>query len=183
MIQTDAAINPGNSGGPLLDSSGKLIGINTQIFSPSGGSHGIGFAISVKTLKKIVDQLIQFGKVLRPDLGIDAVGLGSDLLEFMGIPAEQGVMILALDKGGPAAKAGLKPANREKVIGFRRIPVGGDIIYQIDDQPVSTLRDILDHISDKKSGDIVTLHYFRGKNKMQAKVKLAIPASAAGESL
>jgi len=183
IIQTDAAINPGNSGGPLLDSSGKLIGINTQIFSPSGGSHGIGFAISVKTLKKIVDQLIQFGKVLRPDLGIDAVGLGVDLLEFLGAPAERGVMILALDKSGPAAKAGLKAANRERVIGFRRIPVGGDIIYQVDDVPVGTLRDILDHISDKKAGEVVTIHYIRGKNKLAAKVKLTIPAALAGESL
>ncbi len=183
IIQTDAAINPGNSGGPLLDSASKLIGINTQIFSPSGASHGIGFAISVKTLRRIVDQLIQFGKVLRPDLGIDAVGLGADLLEFMGAPIEQGVMILALDKGGPAAKAGLKGANRERVIGFRRIPVGGDIIFQVDETPVATLRDILDYISDKKAGESVTLHFYRGKTKQSAKVRLTVPADVAGESL
>jgi len=183
IIQTDAAINPGNSGGPLLDSSGKLIGINTQIFSPSGASHGIGFAISVKMLRRIVDQLIQFGKVLRPDLGIDGVGLGQDLLQFLGLPIEQGVMVLALDKGGPASKAGLRPANRERVIGFRRIPVGGDIIFQVDDAPVSTLRDILDHISDKKAGESITVHYYRGKAKHTTKARLMVPAGAAGESL
>ncbi len=175
IIQTDAAINPGNSGGPLLDSSGNLIGINTQIFSPSGGSHGIGFAISVKTVKRVVEQLIQFGQVLRPDLGIEAVGLGGDLLQFFGMPISQGVMILAFDRGSPVYRAGLKPATGERILGFRRIPVGGDVIFQVDNQEVGTLRDILDYISEKKIGDTVTLHYVRGKAKRQAKVKLSIP--------
>lgn len=183
IVQTDAAINPGNSGGPLLDSSGRLIGINTQIFSPTGGSHGIGFAISVKTLKKVVDQLVQFGRVLRPDFGIDGVGLGGDLLEYLGMPIRQGVMVLALARGGSAARAGLKPATRERVLGFRRIPVGGDIIHQIDDTPVATLRDIQDYLTDKKAGDVVTVHFIRGKVKQTAKVKLTVPSESRGESL
>ena len=93
VIQTDAAINPGNSGGPLLDSSGKLIGINAQIVSKSGGSEGIGFAINGKTVKKIVDQLIQFGRVTRPELGLYGVGLDQRVLAYLKIPRETGVMV------------------------------------------------------------------------------------------
>lgn len=183
IVQTDAAINPGNSGGPLIDSSGKLIGINTQIFSPSGGSHGVGFAISAKTLKKVVEQLVLFGRVLRPDLGIDGVGLGSDLLEYFGLPIHQGVMVLALARGGSAARAGLRPATKERVLGFRRIPIGGDIIFQIDETPVATLRDIQDYLTDKKAGETLTIHFMRGKSKQSVKVKLSVPSEGRGQSL
>lgn len=183
IIQTDAAINPGNSGGPLLDSSGRLIGINTQIFSPSGGSHGVGFAISVKTVKKIVDELIQFGRVQRPELGMEGVGLGADLLEFLGVPVSQGVMVLGLAEGSPAQRAGLRPATQQRIIGFRRIPLGGDIIYQIDGVAVSTSRDILDYLADKKAGDSVTIHYVRGKIKKSVNVKLDVPSRGRGRSV
>lgn len=172
IIQTDAAINPGNSGGPLLDSAGKLIGLNAQIVSRSGGSEGIGFAISVKTVKKIVDQLIQFGYVLRPEIGLEGVGLSNPLLQALGIPAKNGVMITGIFANGPAAKAGLKEADQELVYGFRRIPVGGDIIVKIDATPISSMRDILDSIFEKKVGDTVTVHYIRGKLRREAKLKL-----------
>jgi S1-C subfamily serine protease len=175
VIQTDAAINPGNSGGPLLDTGGRLIGINTQIISQSGGSEGIGFAISAKTVKKIANQLIQFGRVLRPTLGISGIGLPTNLLAGMGIPAEQGVMLTETYRGSPADRAGLKIADRELILGFRRLPFGGDVVYQIDNQLVSTLGEIIDYISEKKQGDSVTVHYYRGKNKKSVKVKLALP--------
>jgi len=183
VIQTDAAINPGNSGGPLLDSSGKLIGINAQIYSQSGGSEGIGFAISIKTLKKVVPELIQYGQVLRPWIGLEGVGLPEALLVNMGIPAQFGVMLVAVYRNGPAAAAGLKPATKELVFGFRAIPYGGDVVFQIDKAPVTTTRDIIDYIADKKSGDSVTLHYFRGKQKKTTTVKLAYPPNVRAKSL
>ena len=172
IIQTDAAINPGNSGGPLMDSSGKLIGINAQIVSRSGGSEGIGFAINVKTVRMIADQLIQFGRVLRPDLGIEGVGLSPSLFNALGIPTPRGVMVTEVYARSAAKSAGLKPANRELVYGFRRIPMGGDVIYQIDDSPISTMRDIFDYLSEKKVDDTVTVHFVRGKGKQTIQVKL-----------
>jgi S1-C subfamily serine protease len=183
VIQTDAAINPGNSGGPLLDSSGKLIGVNAQIYSQSGGSEGIGFAISVKTLKKIVPQLIQFGEVLRPWLGIDGVGLSSSLLANLNIPVSSGVMLIDTYEGSPAEKAGLVAATKQIMVGYRPVPYGGDVLYQIDKTPVSTLRDIIDYIADKKTGESVTIYYVRGKAKKTVTVKLALPPSSRGKSL
>ncbi|NDC23543.1 MAG: hypothetical protein EBZ49_05365, partial [Proteobacteria bacterium] len=149
VIQTDAAINPGNSGGPLLDSNGKLIGINAQIVSRSGGNEGIGFAINVKTVKKITDQLIQLGRVLRPELGIEGVGLSPALFNSLGIPTARGVMITEVFSQSAAKSAGLRAADRELVYGFRRIPIGGDVIYQIDDTPISSMRDIFDCLAEK----------------------------------
>jgi len=182
VIQTDAAINVGNSGGPLLDSAGKLIGINTQIVSASGGSHGVGFAISVKTLKPVAEQLIQFGRVLRPELGIEAVGFGEDLLRFLGIPIPQGVMIVDMDPGGLAAKYGFRAATGERRIGFRIIPIGGDILFQIDNTPISTGRDILDTLADKKPGDTMTVQFVRGREKRSVTIKLNVPKKYRGNA-
>jgi len=183
VIQTDAAINPGNSGGPLLDSAGKLIGINSQIFSQSGGSEGIGFAISVNTLKKVVPQLLQFGKVNRPWLGVEGIGLPGAILNQLNIPADFGVMLVGVYRGGPAQSAGLKPATKEIRFGFRALPVGGDVITQLDNTPVSTVRDIADYVSDKKKGDKIVVHYFRGKQKKTATLVLTYPPSSSGQSL
>ncbi len=183
VIQTDAAINPGNSGGPLLDSSGKMIGVNAQIFSNSGGSEGIGFAISVETVKKIIPQLIQFGQVLRPELGMNGVGLSESLLGALGIDVDHGVMVIELDPRGLAAQAGFRPADRELLLGFRRIPVGGDIITQVGSTAVTTMTDVLDAIADKKVGDTVPFHIIRGKVKKTVNVKLALPQTRKGKSL
>ena len=172
IIQTDAAINPGNSGGPLLDSAGKLIGINAQIVSRSGGSEGIGFAINVKTVKKITQQLIQFGRVLRPELGIDGVGLSAGLFQSLGIPTARGIMITEIFQGSPADAAGLKAADRELVYGFRRLPIGGDVIYQIDDIPIASMRDMLDYLAEKKINDTVVIRFVRGKTRRSISVKL-----------
>lgn len=172
IIQTDAAINPGNSGGPLMDSTGKVIGINAQIVSRSGGSEGIGFAINVKTVKKITEQLIQFGRVLRPDLGIEGVGLSPALFSSLGIPTPRGVMVTEVYRESAAKDVGLRPADRELVTGFRRIPIGGDVIFKIDEAPISTMRDIFDYLAEKKIGDSVVVHFVRGKSKQTVKVKL-----------
>jgi S1-C subfamily serine protease len=183
VIQTDAAINPGNSGGPLLDSSGKLIGINAQIYSQSGGSEGIGFAISIKTLKKVVPQLIEFGQVLRPWLGLEGVGLPPGILQNVGVPAPYGVMLVDIYDGGPADKAGLKRATKELVFGYRAIPLGGDVVFKMDNTPITSTRDMLDYIAEKKAGDSITVHYYRGTSKRTTTLKLTLPPDARAKSL
>lgn len=183
IIQTDAAINPGNSGGPLLDSAGKFIGMNTQIVSSSGGSDGIGFAISVETVRKVYEQLIQYGRVLRPDLGMVGVGLSAPLLQALGVKSENGVMVTDLERGGLAAGAGLKAADREVVLGFRRFPYGGDVITKVDAQDISTMRDLLDYIGDKKVGDTIVLQVIRGGKKRTVSLKLNLPSSLRSKSL
>ena len=174
VIQTDAAINPGNSGGPLLDSAGKLIGLNTQILSQSGGSHGIGFAISVKTIKRNVEQLIQYGKVSRPSLGIEGVAYTEELLHYLAVPLSQGVMIVNIIPGGNADRAGLRAAKNERQVGYYIVPSDGDIIFQIDNQAIATTQDLLDYLGDKKSGDTVTIHFARGKVKKSVTIKLSV---------
>ncbi len=183
IIQTDAAINPGNSGGPLLDSSGNLIGINTQIISPSGANSGVGFAISGQTVKRVVDQLIQYGQVLRPDLGMFGVGYSAGLLHTLGLPLDSGAMITELDPAGLASKAGLRAADREVVIGFRRFPFGGDIIFKIDDTPIQNWREVQDLVFDKKVGEKITVHFLRGKTKRSVTIILRLPDQVRGKSL
>lgn len=138
MIQTDAAINPGNSGGPLLDSAGRLIGVNTAIYSPSGVSAGIGFAIPVDEVNRLVPQLIRHGRVIRPGLGVN---LAPDhVAAELGLP---GVLILRVQPDSPAAKAGIRPARPAR---GGRIDLG-DVILAIDGQPVRSvdeLRTVLD---------------------------------------
>lgn len=183
IIQTDAAINPGNSGGPLLDSSGNLIGINTQIVSPSGANSGVGFAISGQVVKRVVDQLIQYGQVLRPDLGMFGVGYSSVLLRTLGLPLDSGAMITELDPTGLAAKAGLRAADREAVIGFRRFPFGGDIIFKIDDAPIQNWREVQDLVFDKKVGEKITVHFLRGNTKRSVTIILRLPDRVRSKSL
>lgn len=161
VIQTDAAINPGNSGGPLLDSAGRLIGINAQIVSKSGGSEGIGFAINGLTVKKTVDELIKWGRVIRPELGLYGVSLDERILNYLKIPRESGVMITEIVGGGAASAAGLRAATKELIVGFYRIPIDGDVIVQMGEKPVASLRDIRDIISEKKVGEKVTLSLYR----------------------
>lgn len=173
VIQMDASINPGNSGGPLLDSSGNVLGVNAQIVSPGGGgSVGVGFAISARTAARVVDSLIRFGRVQRPDLGVDGVGLSEGLLQAFKVPINYGVMITGLAPKGTAKRAGLRAADREVILGFRRIPFGGDVLYRVDDTPVATIRDLLDYIFEKKVGETIVLHYYRNDKKLEATVKL-----------
>jgi len=185
VIQTDAAINPGNSGGPLLDSAGRIIGINAQIFSQSGGSEGIGFAISIDTVARVTSQLIEYGRVLRPELGMYGVGLSPAILAGLNIPGSHGVMVTELDPRGLAAKAGLRAADRELVFYLRRIPVGGDLVTHIDSTAVASLRDILDYMVDKKEGQEITVRFLRNRVSKEVRIKLALakPRSRRGKSL
>jgi len=163
VIQTDAAINPGNSGGPLLDGIGRLIGVNTQIVSPSGAFAGIGFAVPVDTVNRIVPELIKYGKLIRPGLGVSLVP--DAMAKRWGI---KGLIIGKVTRGGPAERAGLKGA-RETRMG--RVELG-DIILAVAGQPVDTVDDLMDVMEDHKVGEKVTVEILRGKKREQVTVTL-----------
>jgi S1-C subfamily serine protease len=163
MIQTDAAINPGNSGGPLLDSAGRLIGVNTAIFSPSGAYAGIGFAIPADEVNRVVPQLIRHGKITRPGLGVqvapDQVGRELGLT---------GVLIVSVQPGGPAAEAGLRPTRRDDT---GRLQLG-DVIVAVNDAPVHTADDLLDALEKYPIGTPVQVAILRDSQKQTVTVVL-----------
>jgi S1-C subfamily serine protease len=167
VIQTDAAINPGNSGGPLLDSAGRLIGVTTQIASPSGASAGIGFAVPVDIVNRVVPQIIEHGQVIRPALGLR---LWDDTMaQRLNV---EGVIIRAIIQGGAAERAGLRGTtvnDNEQTIEW------GDIITAIDDQPVKSQNDLLGALEKHKVGDTVTVHYLRDGKPRTADVTLSAP--------
>lgn len=163
VIQTDAAINPGNSGGPLLDSRGRLIGMNTAIYSPSGASAGIGFAVPVDTIDRIVPQLIEHGKIVRPGLGIQFDP------EITRRAKVKGVLVLNVVPGSPAEEVGIRPTVREK--GTGRV-VLGDVIVGIDDEPVTSQNDMFKLLDRKEVGDKVKLKLQRGKDELEVTLTL-----------
>ncbi|KAJ1264149.1 hypothetical protein BS78_09G240700 [Paspalum vaginatum] len=163
VIQTDAAINPGNSGGPLLDSSGNLIGVNTAIYSPSGASSGVGFSIPVDTVGGIVDQLIKFGKVTRPILGIKFAPDQS--VEQLGL---SGVLVLDAPPNGPAGKAGLQATKRDP---YGRL-ILGDIITSVNGTKVTNGSDLYRILDQCKVGETVTVEVLRGDHKEKIPVVL-----------
>ena len=163
VIQTDAAINPGNSGGPLLDSSGRLIGVNTQIVSPSGAYAGIGFAVPVDTVNRIVPELIKHGKLIRPGLGVSLVPYS--IVKRWGI---KGLVIGKVARGGSADRAGLRGA-RETQAG--RIELG-DIVVAIDGKTIETIDDMMDVMEAHKVGDQVMLDILRASKRQQVSVTL-----------
>ena len=166
LIQTDAAINPGNSGGPLLDSAGRLIGINTAIFSPSGANAGIGFAVPVDTVNLVVPQLIRGGKYIRPALGIEVdEGLNQRLAQLSGI---EGVVILRVTPGSAAAAAGLKGATISRDGGI----VPGDSIVAVNGQPVDSVGKLLARLDDFQVGDTVKVSVLREGRKLEVPVSL-----------
>jgi S1-C subfamily serine protease len=164
VIQTDAAINPGNSGGPLLDSSARLIGVNTAIESPTGAFAGIGFAIPVDTVNQVVPELIRSGKVARPGLGVRLI----DPQTAGGLGVDKGVLVMEATPGGAAAQAGIRPTRRRP---DGRVQLG-DIIIAIDDQAVRTLADLLRILKDRRVGDQVTVTVERDGRPVELKVTL-----------
>ena len=163
VIQTDAAINPGNSGGPLLNSLGQLIGVNTAIYSPSGASAGIGFAIPVNTVKEVVPQLIAYGRILRPVIGVE---LASD--RWVRRYRIEGMPVVQVYPGLPAAEAGMTGAYR----GSQGEIVLGDIITHIEDMQVFNSDDYFAALEKFKPGDEVTVKTTRGDKTMTFKIKL-----------
>lgn len=176
-IQTDASINPGNSGGPLLDKFGRMIGINSQILSPSGGSVGVGFAIPVNIAKRIVPQLIQFGEVRRPKLGATLYSVEQLVERGIEMPVKEGLLIRTVSPGGSASGAGLRGLSQD---GAGEL-VLGDIITSIDGTKVNSLDELYRFLDKKQIGDTVQVEIYRGNKTQTIAVKLMpLPAAVQG---
>jgi S1-C subfamily serine protease len=171
LIQTDTAINPGNSGGPLLNSSGEVIGINTVIYSLSGGYEGIGFAIPINKAKEVAAELIATGRVARPWLGIEQISI-NELSGYLDLGVNNGLLIVQVIPGSPAYQAGLRGGNRSVIIGRYRLPVGGDIITAIDNDSISNDMDLDQALGKKKVGDTVKVKVYRDSNLLEIPVTL-----------
>jgi len=166
LIQTDAAINPGNSGGPLLDSAGRLIGINTAIFSPSGASAGIGFAVPVDTVNRVVPQLISAGRYIRPALGIEIdEGINRRLVSMLGT---EGVFVLRIAPGSAAEAAGLRGAQVAADGSFQ----AGDVIVGVEGRAVAGVGQLLARLDDFSVGDTVKLDVLRDGQRVELPVTL-----------
>ena len=167
VVQTDAAINPGNSGGPLLDSAGRLIGVNTQIASPSGASAGIGFAVPVDTVNEVVPQLIAHGRVIRPRLGISPAQEG--IVQRLGV---SGVLVMTVQEGTGAAKAGLRPTRRGADGNIEL----GDIIVNVAGKKVESYDYLVSVLEKQKIGDAVPVRILRDGKEQTVNVTLSDPA-------
>jgi S1-C subfamily serine protease len=164
VIQTDAAINPGNSGGPLLDSAGRVIGVNTAIYSPSGASSGIGFAIPVDEVNRVVPQLIKVGKVTRPGLGVQLAA--DQVARQLGV--DSGALIVQVVPDSPAAKADLQPTRRDRQGDIQL----GDVIVAVDGKPVEKANDLFTLLEGHQVGDKVTLGIRRDGKRQDVQVSL-----------
>ena len=171
-IQTDAAINRGNSGGPLINSHGEVIGINSAIYTPSGTTAGIGFAIPINTAKSIANDLITDGRVHRAFLGVETLPVGGWLGEALDLPIHEGLLVEVATPRGPAAVAGIRGGDRLVQAGMRRIHIGGDVIVAIDGQKVAGQLDVNVVLNRKRPGDTVNVTVYRGGKKMDIPVKL-----------
>jgi len=171
-IQTDASINRGNSGGPLINTHGEVIGINSAIYTPSGTTAGIGFAIPINTAKLIANDLMAEGRVRRAYLGVTTLAVGGWLAEALDLPVQDGLLVEQTAKGGPAAAAGIRGGDRVAEAGMRRIIIGGDVIVALDGQKVTNQYDVDVLLNRKRPGDTVTLTVYRGAKKVDVPVKL-----------
>jgi len=161
LIQTDAAINPGNSGGPLMDSNGRIIGVNSAIISPTGASVGIGFAIPINTAKRILQDLISKGHVVYPWIGASVYPLIPEFAKYLGLKVERGAVIAGTVRGGPSEKAGLKGGDRQVLVGNSLIMVGGDVIIEINGKKVNSSDDLIQMIKEHLPGDKVEFKILR----------------------
>jgi S1-C subfamily serine protease len=171
-IQTDAAINRGNSGGPLINSHGEVIGINSAIYTPTGTTAGIGFAIPINTAKSIANDLITDGRVHRAFLGVETLPVGGWLGEALDLPVQEGLLVEVATPRGPAAVAGIRGGDRLVQAGMRRIHIGGDVIVAIDGQKVAGQLDVNVVLNRKRPGDTVNVSVYRGGKKIDIPVKL-----------
>ena len=172
VIQTDAAINPGNSGGPLLDSEGRIIGINTAIISPTGASVGIGFATPINTAKRVLPDLIAKGHVSYPWLGVSIYPLIPEFAKALGLEIERGAVIAEVVPGGPAEEAGLKGGTKQVQIGNSLLEAGGDVITELDGEGVTSSDDLIRKLRDHKPGDGIVLKVLRDGKPLTVPVTL-----------
>jgi S1-C subfamily serine protease len=173
LIQTDAAINPGNSGGPLLDSQGKVIGVNTAIFSSSGTNSGVGFAIPVDIVRRVAPDLIAQGRYRHPWLGVSGGTITPEMIEAANLPVETGVLISTVEAGSPAAKAGLRGGSQQVLVSGVPMLTGGDIVIAIDNVEVKRFDDVVNYLASHTSvGDVVTLTVVRDGKEVEIGVTL-----------
>jgi S1-C subfamily serine protease len=171
-IQTDAAINRGNSGGPLLDARGRVIGINSQIRSSGGGSVGVGFAVSVDTVRRSIDRIRANGEVNYAYIGISSQQLYPQLADKLSVPVRDGAIVADVVKGGPADKAGIKGGNKEIRFQTSLVKTGGDVITKINGKPLTRQDDFSARITTYQPGDTVALEIYRGGQKRTVSVTL-----------
>ena len=172
VIQTDASINPGNSGGPLLDATGKVIGINSQILTGGGqGSVGIGFAIPINTAKNVIPQLKKSGRVERAFLGVTTAAVTRQVAEDLNLPRDRGALVQDVENGGPADDAGLRGGRTS--VGEDQLAAGGDLIVKVVGKDIARPDDVAAAIADNKAGDTVRIEFFRGDERRSVRVKLA----------
>ncbi|MCR5386205.1 MAG: trypsin-like peptidase domain-containing protein [Treponema sp.] len=176
MIQTDTAINPGNSGGPLLDTAGRMVGINTMIYSSSGNNAGVGFAVPASTAKRVVKDLLQYGSVQRGIIQADLIQLNNAIANYARLDINSGVLVSQTVANGNADSAGIKGGTQAVRYGARNprtIYLGGDIIIAIDGEKVATLADYFSLLESKRPGETVTVTVHRNKKDVKINVKLA----------
>lgn len=175
MIQTDASINPGNSGGPLLDSKGKMIGINTMIYTPSGGSVGIGFAAPVDTAKRVIPDLINYGHVKRGWIDFYPVQLEPNIVRYGKLSVSHGLLVSKVSENSNAAKAGIRGGDQNNPVQYGRsiIYFGGDVIINIDGTEIDSLADLFTSLEDNKPGETVIVKLLRGKREISTNVILS----------
>ena len=173
MIQTDASINPGNSGGPLINSRGEMIGINTMIYSPTGGSVGIGFAVSVDTAKRVVPDLIKHGSVRRGWIDVVMVQLFPELVRYAELPIESGLLVSRVIEGGNADRAGIVAGTEPVRYGRSTIYLGGDIIIEVDGMEIKTWTDLYNALEDNRPGEVVDVVVLRGRKEKSFQVELS----------
>ena len=174
MIQTDAAINPGNSGGPLLDTSGRMVGINTMIMSSSGSSSGVGFAVPSEIAVRVVNDLIKYGKVQRGVINASIVQLTSRIAQYAGLDISTGMLVSEVEDGSNADEAGLRGGTKGVYYGSRNniLYLGGDIITKIDGIDITSLAEYYSALESKKPGDVVSVVVRRNKKEVTLKITL-----------
>jgi S1-C subfamily serine protease len=176
LIQTDAAINPGNSGGPLLNNLGEVIGINTVIASRVGESAGVGFAVPVSTVNRVLPDLMEHGRVIRAWIGITRArslsSMSRRVRQYLELPVEEGVLVERVAQGSSADVAGIRGGRRSIWIGNVSIQIGGDVLVSMGGEPVRSVRDVLHIAEDKRPGEKLEFVYYRGTRKITERIEL-----------
>ncbi len=178
LIQSDAAINPGNSGGPLLNTRGEVIGINSAIISGTGQNVGIGFAVPARTISRVLPDLLEHGRVLRPVFGVSGRPLGRQLARALDIPVEGGFLIEQVARGGTADAAGLRGGNRRVFYGNVPILIGGDVLVSLAGQNIQGRNDVVRAIQDRRPGERVHIVYYRDGRRVETEIELIGPEPA-----
>ncbi len=175
MIQTDAAINPGNSGGPLLDTNGRMVGINTMIMSSSGSSSGVGFAVPSEIAVRVVNDLLKYGKVQRGVIDATIVQLTNRIAQYAGLDIATGMLVSEVEEGSSAEKAGLQGGTKAVYYGSRNtiLYLGGDVITKIDGISITSLAEYYSALESKKPGDVVSVVVHRNRKDVTLKITLS----------